>query len=554
MSSDVIERPWLQEISFLWLSRANSALLWVLVFALVLYPLLMVLAAAFTPSFPDSEPLKIFDLLTDRLITAVGNTLRLGFSVSLLSLVTGSALALLAAHSRREGWVDLLMSIPFLTPPFVVSLAWSLAVGPKGYLGRAGLFGREAEQLIFSFWGLSSVMAAHYAPMVYFAVRSQVDKISSSFLWAGRIAGATPRIVIGRILFPLIFPALMAGSFLAFACAIEEYGTPLVIGNRIGFPVIATEIARVVRVYPINLTLASGLASILFTLVGSIYFVSHLLQRHAKTTSKISSYPAPDLLSPGARAGLWAFAVLYAVFTLAIPYGAMLLTSLLKLVSAGPALSNLTLANYLHALTQDSSGLRDALFTSLFLASLAALFGTLLGVACARAGVALTSMALVPAATPAITMAVGFIRGWNAPWTDWLPLYGSVVIVGLFYTAQYLPYAVQYARAGLATIPPSYEWAARIHGARRGTTTAHIVAPLLWPHALAGGVLIFSISFRELVGSVLLRPPGAQTVSTFILREFDQGSPATGMAMGVIAISVSLASISLARRLVPRRT
>ena len=75
-----------------------------------------------------------------------------------------------------------------------------------------------------------------------------------------------------------------------------------------------------------------------------------------------------------------------------------------------------------------------------------------------------------------------------------------------------------------------------------------------WPHALAGGVLIFSIFFRELVGSVLLRPAGVQTVSTFILREFDQGSPATGMAVGVIAISVSLASISLARRLVPRRT
>jgi hypothetical protein len=62
--------------------------------------------------------------------------------------------------------------------------------------------------------------------------------------------------------------------------------------------------------------------------------------------------------------------------------------------------------------------------------------------------------------------------------------------------------------------------------------------------------LIFSISFRELVGYVLLRAPGMETVATFILREFDQGSPTTGMAMGVIAISISLVSISLARRLV----
>ena len=43
-----------------------------------------------------------------------------------------------------------------------------------------------------------------------------------------------------------------------------------------------------------------------------------------------------------------------------------------------------------------------------------------------------------------------------------------------------------------------------------------------------------------------------QTVLTFILREFDQGSPATVIAMGVIAIVVSLLSISLARRLVPK--
>jgi iron(III) transport system permease protein len=128
------------------------------------------------------------------------------------------------------------------------------------------------------------------------------------------------------------------------------------------------------------------------------------------------------------------------------------------------------------------------------------------------------------------------------------------LIVGLFYTAQYLPYAVQYARAGLAAIPASYEWAARVHGAGPGFATRKVIAPLLWPHCLAGAILIFSIAFRELVGSVLLRPPGMQTVATFILREFDQGSPAEGMAMGVIAISAAMLCVACARRLVPDKT
>jgi iron(III) transport system permease protein len=190
---------------------------------------------------------------------------------------------------------------------------------------------------------------------------------------------------------------------------------------------------------------------------------------------------------------------------------------------------------------------------SFSLAVTAAALGTFLGAASVRKSPALASLALIPAATPAITMAVGFILAWNGPWTAWLPLYGSALIVGLFYTVLCLPYAVQYARAGIASIPPSYEWAARIHGARPGLITRKIVAPLLWPHCLAGAILIFSISFRELIGSVLLRPPGMQTVSTFILREFDQGSPAAGMAMGVIAIAVSMLAICLARQLVPKR-
>jgi iron(III) transport system permease protein len=299
--------------------------------------------------------------------------------------------------------------------------------------------------------------------------------------------------------------------------------------------------------------LASALASILFALVAAVFFVSYFLQRHARASGKPSAYPMPNLLPAWTRAGLWIFVAIYFLFTLVVPYGSMLLTSLLRLVSAGPALANLTLAHYFHALTEESSGLREALVASFSLALMAALLGTLLGAAATRNSLTLASLALIPSATPAITMAVGFIRGWNAPWTAWLPLYGSAILVGFFYTAQYLPYAVQYARAGLAAIPPSYEWAARIHGAGVGMTTRQIIAPLLWPHCLAGAILIFSISFRELVGSVLLRPPGMQTVSTFILREFDQGSPTTGMAMGVIAISISLLSVSLARRLVPKR-
>jgi iron(III) transport system permease protein len=420
-------------------------------------------------------------------------------------------------------------------------------------LGRAGLPGGMLEKAIFSFGGMSLLMAAHYAPMVYFAARAQILKVPAALLWAAQISGATSGRTLGRILIPVIAPALLAGGFLSFAAGIEEYGTPLIIGNRIGFPVISTEIGRLVGVYPINLTLASALASLLLAFAAAIYFASYFFQRSTLTSPKVNSHRIPALLPAWGRGGLWLFILVYAVLAVAVPFGSMFLTSLLRLVSAGLVWSNLTADHYIQALTEGSSGLRNALMVSFALAVMAAVFGICLGTACARSGKTLPSVALIPVAIPAITMALGFIRGWNAPWTAWLPFYGTTLIVGFFYTAQYLPYAVQYARAGLAAIPRSYEWAARVHGARPAKIMGRIIAPLLWPHCIAGAILIFSISFRELVGSVLLRPPGTETVATFILREFDQGSPAAGMALGVIAISVSMLSVSLARRLVPQK-
>lgn len=535
------------------LALMGRLLLWTALCSLILYPLVMVVIAALAPALLAQPAIQLADLFTARYLSAWGNTLRLGVAVALLSLVLGGGLAFLAAQTARAGWIDLMMTVPFLTPPFLASLAWGLAVGPRGYLSRFALPGAAAEALLFSFWGMAALMAAHYAPLVYFALRSQIAKTSTSLFWAAQLSGASAGRIVLTIFLPLTRPALLAGGFLAFSSAIEEYGTPLVIGNRIGFPVIATEIGRLVSVYPINLTLASGLASTLLLLAGSLYFLSHLAQRSARAAPNASARALPNLLTPSARVALWCLVGFYAILAVAIPYTSMLLTSMLKLVSVGPTLANLTLANYLQGLSAEAGGLREALVTSVFLALFAAAIGTMLGAGAAREGKALTILALVPLAMPAITMAVGFIRGWNAPWAAPLPLYATVWIVGLFYTAQFLPYAVQYARAGLAALPPSYEWAARVHGASRARTLTRIVAPLLLPHALGGAILIFSIAFRELVGSVLLRPPGVDTVSTFILREFDQGSPAVGMAMGMIAIVVALVGITLARRLVPQK-
>ena len=66
-----------------------------------------------------------------------------------------------------------------------------------------------------------------------------------------------------------------------------------------------------------------------------------------------------------------------------------------------------------------------------------------------------------------------------------------------------------------------------------------ITFPLLRPGIISGWILIFCISMRELVASLMLRPPNTDTSSTFIYRQFEQGDSAQGMAMAIMSIGIT---------------
>ena len=57
---------------------------------------------------------------------------------------------------------------------------------------------------------------------------------------------------------------------------------------------------------------------------------------------------------------------------------------------------------------------------------------------------------------------------------------------------------------------------------------------------LAGWMMIFIIAFRELVTASLIAPPNTLVVSTYINREFEQGSVSLGMAMAVLLTTTAL--------------
>ena len=62
--------------------------------------------------------------------------------------------------------------------------------------------------------------------------------------------------------------------------------------------------------------------------------------------------------------------------------------------------------------------------------------------------------------------------------------------------------------------------------------------------------MIFIIAFRELVTASLIAPPNTLVISTYINREFEQGSVSLGMGMAVICVIITIIALLIFRKIV----
>lgn len=160
-------------------------------------------------------------------------------------------------------------------------------------------------------------------------------------------------------------------------------------------------------------------------------------------------------------------------------------------------------------------------------------------------------LSILPNSIPGMAVAVGLILTWNLPFWPVTP-YNTLLILLLAYLCLMLPYPIRMLTTALRQLPTSLDHAAYVAGANEITVVRRILAPLLAPVAFAAGFIVFAISTRELVTSLMLSPPGVETVATFVFRQFDQGSMNVGMAMSLLTILLSAVVIGAGQRLAGR--
>ncbi len=165
---------------------------------------------------------------------AVALSLRVAFWATVFSLPFAVVVALLLARGRFAGRQILngVVHLPLILPPVATGYLLLLTFGRRAPLGR---FLEEAFGLVFAFrWTGAALAAAVMAfPLMVRAIRLAVEAVDPKLEEAAGTLGASRVWIFLTVTLPLILPGILAGSVLAFAKAMGEFGATITFVSNI---------------------------------------------------------------------------------------------------------------------------------------------------------------------------------------------------------------------------------------------------------------------------------------------------------------------------------
>ena len=491
------------------------------------------------------------------------HSLLLGVLVVIVSTVIAAPLAYLFARTAfaKYRFFDIIFMIPFMTPPYIASMGWILFMQKRGLLQQLLPWTEGIENAFFTLAGLVLVMSLHVFPFMLTILKNAMLNIPSGLEEAGAVFGAGFFMRLRRIFLPLLSGNYAIGALLVFVKTISEYGTPSTLGRRIGFDVFTTEIHRYATVAPVEFGKSATLSSVLI----GICLCMWMLQNYITTRKSYNLVggkgvrSAENKMSKGTAAFGWVYITLVLILSVGVPYFSVISTSLIKLRGYGFTKGNFTLQHYIDLFTENTKGVQ-ALTNSLLLAvssaTICAVLGTLIVTAVrnskSRLRKLVEAFGLLPEMLPGIVLVIGIMLFWNQIYQI-LPLYNTLGIMVLAYVVLFLPYTVQYVTSSFTQISSSLMAAGQVFGGNPVYIFRRITFPLILKGIVTGWMMTFIIAFRELVTASLIAPPNTLVVSTYIVREFEQGSVSVGMAMAVLCVLFTTSALLVLNYLIAKQ-
>lgn len=165
---------------------------------------------------------------------AIRLSLLVGVTAVLMSLPFGVLLGWLLARRRFYGkaLVETILNLPLVLPPVVTGYLLLVTFGTRGWLG-SHLYEWFGIRIVFDWKGAAVASAVVAFPLMTRAVRIAFTSVDHRLEQAARTLGAGPIDVFFTVSLPLARHGIIAGSVLAFARSIGEFGATIMIAGSI---------------------------------------------------------------------------------------------------------------------------------------------------------------------------------------------------------------------------------------------------------------------------------------------------------------------------------
>jgi sulfate transport system permease protein len=196
---------------------------------------LLPLAAVATKAFGGGLSAFWHDVSDREAMSALKLTLGLALVVTLVNAVMGTLIAWVLVRDQfpGKGIVNALIDLPFALPTIVAGLTLLALYGPRG---------PAPFNIAYTRIGVAAALLFVTLPFVVRAVQPVLLTLDRETEEAAESLGATPWVTFRRVILPSLTPAILSGGALAFARALGEFGSVVLIAGNLPFK---TEVSSV---------------------------------------------------------------------------------------------------------------------------------------------------------------------------------------------------------------------------------------------------------------------------------------------------------------------
>lgn len=542
-------------------TRRLGAPLWVgalliLLAFLVIYPLLMLFFGAISDSNPVIDGFGKFNPSLTHFIAVLGNeNVHLAFFNALVACGGGTILAVVIGlafswivvrtNTPFKGFIAGASMIPLFVPPLVAGVAWSILGSPKTGLLNTVLkwVGVDFRFDFYSMSGLILVFGFYYAPYVYMFTASALRNMDPSLEEASEVSGASAFTTLFTVTFPLIAPAILAGSLLSFVVMLGIYGVPAALGAPANISVLTTYIFKLTAWAPPLYNTAAAVAILLMFVTAILVWAQQKVLSGKSFATVAGKAFRPRALNLGPwRWFTFSLALVYLFIVVVLPTIALVIAGFRRFLffKDFSALFDTKAYSWVHfnsvfdnPLTMISiwNTMKVGVITAVVGGALAFAIGYTVNRTQVAGRRSIDLLSTIPVAIPGLVVGVAYLWAWIG-----LPggLYGTIWILALAFVARFIPDTVKALSTSFLQIHKELEEAAWVCGRGLLGTIWTVMLPLARPGIVASMTLLFVLAVRELGSSLFLYTSDTTVMAVLLLDYYEGGNVGKTAAFSLV--------------------